>query len=694
MLNRLGLLVLIAVIFLACEQPKPAVTPPTSAVSVSPTSILQQKPAPSPTAKLALLPVGTPAPHVTAVTPPPLPTATHTPVPTSTATPRPTSTPPPLPTATHTPVPTSTATPRPTSTPIPEPTATATPRPTSTPIPEPTATNTPLPTATPIPIVLLALEVESSVAGYWSNSSADVTLDFTLVNRGDLPSETVQNVRLTCGQDSEVLQGCNQKAALNLTDGYGPGSGSFDLRLPMGTMETVSLDYGGHEPFVVDVEAPARILDLERDLVACYVDREPVPDQSDQFLRGCGGWATKTVDKWLNDVPVKVWATGEPAYIEDFHEVLTGLSPVLNLDFVTVDSEHEADLRGYIGVRREDINHLGFQPYLVDYGGFGDASKVAGEATSGFVVVWYIDDTPPTSITLHEALHALVPIYHTARPLSAVGGSGMALLSPRDEALFRLNAHPLVRPGMTMQEVRQLIVFRDELLDRPEPEPVTDPIQILWRALESLDEAGTAGYKLSGGYTGRQCGQTFGVRRGPLPFKIGRFRFWADDPALLYFHDHRNEFYIHYSEPSNEWQRHTRPLTGGEWKSLSHSELDGLTHWWLWNGKLHRSLRSILQDGSDEDITVDTTDDGNISLHVTMDDSFVHLLLWGEGWRVKTVDFTLTLDPDTFAIKGYKWVLRYEPPADYPDYPCLTYEELATDFELGVEIELPDDIPE
>ena len=179
-----------------------------------------------------------------------------------------------------------------------------------------------------------------------------------------------------------------------------------------------------------------------------------------------------------------------------------------------------------------------------------------------------------------------------------------------------------------------------------------------------------------------------------MPFKIGRFRLWADDPALLYFHDHVNEFYIHYSEPSNEWQRHVRPLNGGEWKSLSHDELDGLTHWWLWNGKLHRSLRSILQDGSAEDITVDTTDEGNISLSVKMDESFVNLRLWGEGWRVKSVDFTLTLDPQTFAIRAYKWVLRDEPPSDHPDYPCLTYEELATDFELGVEIALPDDIPE
>ena len=265
---------------------------------------------------------------------------------------------------------TATATPEPTATHPLVPTSTATPRPTISPTPEPTATA--------IPIVLLALEVDSSVAGYWSDGSADVTLDIMLVNRGDLPSETVQNVRLTCGQDSEVLQGCNQEAALNLADGFGPETGSFDLRLPMGTMETVSLDYGGHEPFVLEVEAPARILGLERDLFDCYADRESPPDSDDQFLYGCFGSGDKNVAKWLNDTPVKVWAIGDASYIEDFRNVLTGLSPILGLDFTWVDSEHEADLRGYIGVHREDIDQLGFSPSTVDYGGFANASMVAG----------------------------------------------------------------------------------------------------------------------------------------------------------------------------------------------------------------------------------------------------------------------------------------------------------------------------
>ena len=681
------------VMLLACEQPAP---PPVPTAIPEPTatavpSAATPIPSPVPTATHTPEPTIAPKVTVTAVTTPSPAEPTDSPTPSAV-----TFSPSPLPTATHTPVPmdTPTAVPSPTATHTPLPAAT--PRPTNTPTPRPTATPVPLPTATPVPVVLLSMEVESSVVGYWADSSADVTLDVTLVNRGDLASETIQNVRLSC-VESAVLIGCNQEIGLNLADGYGPGSGSFDLRLPMGTVETVELEYGGEEPLTVAVEAPPRILGVERDTWECYSDREPIPDPwlpPGAYQYGCGGWASETVEKWLNDVPVKVWATGDPLYIEDFKEVLAGLSPVLNLDFVWVDSEGDADLKGYVGVHREDIDELGFQRTLVDWGGFANASKVAGEAVSGYVVAWYHDEEPITGITLHETLHALVPIHHTVRPLSAVGRSSVGVLSPRDEALFRLNSHPLVRPGMTMQEVEALIVFRDELLDRSELEPITDPMQMLWRAMVSLYENRTAGYHLSGGYIDRQCGRTFGVRRGPLPFKVGRFRVWGDDPALLYFHDHVHEFYIHYSEPSNEWQRHTRPLKGGEWKSLSHTELDDLTHWWLWNGKLHRSLRSIVQDGSAEDITVDTTDDGNISLHVTMDESYVSLRLWGEGWRVKTVDLTLTLNPETFAIQGYRWLLRDDPPTDYPDYPCLTYEELATDFHLGVEIELPDDIPE
>ncbi len=589
---------------------------------------------------------------------------------------------------TQSPPPVSTA-PQTTSTPTIEPTLTATP----TIEPTPTATPTIEPTPTAIPVVNLVLDINSFVEGYRSDGTADVTLDFTLLNEGDLPHATAQNVSLSCRPDTSALSGCGEAVSLVLQDGYGPAGGSFALRLPMG-VHRVELAYGGREHLVANVDVPERILGVERDLFSCYADREHAQDPNDSYAYGCGGWSNPTVEKWLNDVPIKVWATGDPRYIEDFRTVLGTLSPVLDLDFAWVDSERQADLRGYVGVHREDIYELGFQPSSVHWGGFAGINTDGGEATRGYAVVWYDKETPSTVVTLHEAVHALLAISHSTRPLSIVGGSNMALLSPRDEALFRLHYHPLVRPGMTMQQVEELVVFRDELLDSPTPEPITDPMQMVWRALVSLDEAGTVGYNLSGGRTNRQCTETFGVRRGPLPFKLGRFSLWKDDPALLYFHDHRSEVWIHYSLPNSEWQHHVRPLTGGEWKSINLSELNDLTDWWVWNGKLHRALRSIVQDASSEDIIVDTTDDGNVSLHVTMDESYVHLGIWGEGWRVKSVDFTMTLNPQTFSIEGYKWVVQDDPPANYPDYPCLTYEEVATDFVLGFDLELPGEIPE
>lgn len=334
--------------------------------------------------------VPTPAPAIAIVEPTETPTPVPTEIPTNTPSPSPTPSsrtggPLVIPTVAS-PIGSSTLAKTPeltaASTSTPEPTATAIPptptaEPAATPVP-PTAT--PEPTATPVPVVSLILDVETTVAGYWSDGSADVMLDFTLHNKGDLPHATSQSVSLSCPPDSVVLTGCGKETSLTLTDGYGPGYGSFALQLPMGIQATVELYYGGDEPLMMDVTAPERILGVERDLFACYADRKPVPDpaRAGGFLTGCGGWSTRTVEKWLNDTPIKVWATGASLYIAHFQTVLEVLSPVLSLDFVWVDDEGKADLKGYIGVHREDIDHLGFQPRTLDYGGFAGSSTTGG----------------------------------------------------------------------------------------------------------------------------------------------------------------------------------------------------------------------------------------------------------------------------------------------------------------------------
>ena len=563
-----------------------------------------------------------------------------------------------------------------------------------TPTPEPTATTVPPtptvePTVTPIPAVSLVLDTDTTVVGYWQDGTADTEVEVSLRNTGAYGYYANVRVSVTCPVTLTEAPGCDDEISLSLEDGYGPAAGSFVLRLPMGQRD-IELTYGD-DSLAVSIEVPERILNVERELFECYADREPIPDrwQPGAYLYGCGGWRSPTVVKWLNDVPVKVWATGDSQYIETLTEVLNDLSPVLSLDFVWVEAEADADFRAFVGVKREDVDHLGFAPSSVDWGGFADARVSSGEARSGYMVVWFIEPPPADaarSITIHEALHALVPIKHTARPVSIMGGGGLNKWSRRDEQLMRLNSHRLIRPGMTMQEVRDLIVLRDELLDDPGPRVVTDPLEMVWRAYESLDDADSAGYNLTGGWIDRTCIKPFGVRRGPLEFRIGKFRKWRDDPALLYLHDHVNEFWLFWDE---DWHRYMRPLTGGDWRFVSQDDIWGKTTWWVWNGKLHKAIRSVIADSTADDFTVLTTDDGNIQLHVQMDESYVHMFNWQDRGK-ESLDFTIDLNPDTYEIKGYQWLLREDPEKDKDG--CMTYEEVATDFKVGIEVELPEEI--
>ena len=173
--------------------------------------------------------------------------------------------------------------------------------------------------------------------------------------------------------------------------------------------------------------------------------------------------------KWLGDAPVNVWATGDPDYIEVLESVLIKLAPLLGLEFEWVGSEAEAeaeaeaDFKAYVGVPRSEAAALGFDsdPAWTHYWGFGSANVNRGEATSGYIVIWHTDTaefTSPSdairSVTIHEALHALVPMGHSTRQLSIMGGSGLNTWSPRDAELIELNYHALVKPGMSMDEVR------------------------------------------------------------------------------------------------------------------------------------------------------------------------------------------------------------------------------------------------
>ena len=676
----------------ACIEPEPVV------VVVTATPLLTDTPPPTSTA--TPLPTSTPTPtdtpqtlQVRAL----MPTNAPTPLPTST--PTPTNTPQTLqvralmPTNTPTPLPTSTPTPTNTPTPLP----TSTPTPTNTPTPLPTST--PTPTNTPMPMVRLAFHAESTVLGYWSDGTADVKVTATLRNDGTLRLDGTQEITAICIADADPRIDCREEMSLSLPDGYAPSSASFILRLPMGAT-SLAFDYGGDASLTLNVEVPERIIGVDRDLWECYANRPSGGvEVDDEVFDGCGGWSTQTVEKWLNDVPVKVWATGDPDYMSVLETVLMELAPILDLEFEWVDSENKADFKAFVGAPRSRASDLGFDldPVWVELWGFAGATVNGGEVTSGYIVIWYTDEaefwSPSDSIrsvTIHEALHALVPTGHSTRPVSIMGGSSLNSWSPRDKQLIELNSHPLVRPGMSMEDVRKVIVLTDDLLDYPQvkSDGIPDELfEIVWRAYAKLEEAGSASFRLSGGWTDRACDQTFGVRRGPIEMAIGDFRLFKDDPALLYLNLHTTQFYVIYSRTDQEWT-HWQLSPEGAWDKVDRETIWDATSWWLWNGKLHRAIRSVLMDGSPEDVSVDKTTDGKLRIHVTLDRAYINLWEWAP--IDKSLDLTLVVDPRTFALGGYTWELHRNP--DVHSGPCLTYQEVATDGRLGVKIDVPEKV--
>ncbi len=452
----------------------------------------------------------------------------------------------------------------------------------------------------------------------------------------------------------------------------------------------LEFDYGGDEPLTLDVDVPERILGLERGVWECYSDRpaEPVANAFQDDNDGCGGWGPETVEKWLNDVPVKVWATGDDRYVKVLEEVIDELSPILDLEFQWVGVEREADLKAFVGIPRSARAEYGFDVGYVDYAGFGGARTRNGEALSGRVVVWLRasdewevrDQNKIKHVTMHEVLHAMAPIGHSTRLGSIMSySSDLKKLSPMDESLIRLNSHRLVKPGMTMAEVEDLIVFREDLLDAPPP-PEPDTHQMVWRATIGLWEAGSARFKIRGGWTEKRCASTFGVRRGLATLEIGNFG-WLPyyGATLARFDDRVNTFWVHWSREDRKWFYWSEDT--GELTAVGGNHVSDSTGWWVSPTRLIRVLGALLNDADADDITVAARSNGTITLAATLDESH-------PTWRLdsgEAVDFILVLDEETYQIRGYTYNYHREPVPGQ----CNVYEEVAEEVELGIEIDVP-----
>ena len=177
-------------------------------------------------------------------------------------------------------------------------------------------------------------------------------------------------------------------------------------------------------------------------------------------------------------------------------------------------------------------------------------------------------------VTLHEALHALAAMHHRPSPISVMSvHSALRLreMTDSDEALLRLYAHPLVRPGMTMEEVEELIVFANDLRDPPPAAAEENSVRIAERAYAALLEADSARFRVRGGWGGQSgCRDaTFNGR-----YAIGDLGYGF--PAVVRLDSNSRGFIFRYSE-SVGW-RYWRQRAS-EWRGTSISAISDVTNW-------------------------------------------------------------------------------------------------------------------
>ena len=359
----------------------------------------------------------------------------------------------------------------------------------------------------------------------------------------------------------------------------------------------------------------ADLIPVEPEVWDCYLDRD-VTDAA-YAVYGCGGWGPgETVYKWDNDNPVVVWATGAELYLDLLEEAIAELSPILMLDFRMTDQKDEANLLACVGVTKERLGEDCGPPATdmeLEASGYALgrlSDSVQGEITSGYVVVW-LDEQDSRAIAKHvviqELLHAVSGLHHPAssRPDSIMGrpGSDLPRLSPMDIKLLRLNSHPAIRPGMTMEDVRALIDLRE---NTEEPEP----LDMVWKAAISLVAADTTRFHLSGGWTG-DCDQPFATASQPHILELHDFpRFLLTGARGARYQTPYRDYWIARNRTDEEWQR--RYWTVGESAPLEQVSLERLHTdllWYEWPNKFPITLHSLLSEWDNESVNITALDD-------------------------------------------------------------------------------------
>ena len=517
-------------------------------------------------------------------------------------------------------------------------------------------------------------------AGYWSDGSANVDVSVIAINSGVGKFSGVAEMSYSCTGAGALDDSETGKFEFTMPDGFSAVTETVTLRSSPGSMECrfISQEQGTETH---DYEVPAKVVGVSREVWECYSD-----DTTNRHGDiGCAGREDERVVKWDLDRPLRVWATGDPEYIDVLWEVLDRLSPILDMTFTNTLLEDDADLKAWVGITRDEGPERWKTGICSDASGCATVWRTSGgRATEAWIAVWNVEtdwirrtgmvDRRIEHVTLHELIHALTPVDHRDDPLSVVNiinAPDWIELDPLEEELIRLHRNRLIRPGMTMEQIREVIVLEEEVLDgtNSSEDPFT-PKGMLREAFRRLQNAGSATWRIEGGWRGARCEKSF----GRADYTIASFG--KHFPKLIQFFGGSDKLFMLSGE---DWSREA-----AEWLK-DDPEFWQRTNFRRGFSRIHMLLVSALYFGTVDDIRVSTVISGETSLRFLVD----KVATYANWWRSVELRGRVILDTATLEIKGYEmdWLLNVTRSGI-----CDRYAVRATEGEYGTSFEVPDEV--
>ena len=244
-----------------------------------------------------------------------------------------------------------------------------------------------------------------------------------------------------------------------------------------------------------------------------------------------------------------------------------------------------------------------------------------------------------------------------------------------DRSLFALHAHPLVQPGMTFDEIRELIVFTDELNDPPDPVELTAPA-LLRRAHAALIDAESFRFEVKGDWPGCQGNHDFGWAQLESANLLPHAVLWR------HFNDGNDRYY--YIGDSDDWARSEWWLKRGRnWSNTDVQRVSDATKFRSGFSSLIQALADINTYATPSDYTVSHRTANRVEIEVAVDQPNPP---WSRGLNL---EIDIAVHPSNYQILEYEMTWNFHP---RNRDNCDTYTVKARSPQYTIDFTFPDAI--